>query len=537
MNSSVAAGQRTRAGFRLLIAAAWLGTLGLSFIAGVFAYRHRDQIRSFISGAARGGQMLRTNLYNVAVQMLPIPAEGRDGGIAALDDGLLFANRRGAMWFVTADRELQPLTVRVPINVDEFEADPYNVNTTAQDMFAVKDLLVQAIPGGVRLSASYNHWYLNRSCYVLRVSSLEATSDEIRSGSDALQSKWRTVYETQPCRPLTENVDGVRRNPTLGAGGRLGAPSDNEILVTVGGFGPEQQTTQSIGIQSRDNSYGKTILVDVQTGTSEIFTIGHRNPQGLALAADGTIWLTEHAARGGDELNHLVRDRNYGFPVVSYGTEYESLVWSTNPRQGRHDGFEKPKYAWVPSVGISQLIVLEGEAFPHWESDLLVGSMNAQTLFRVHLEDGHAVFVEPILVGHRIRDIVELADGTVAIKADDDFLLFLRPIDASNLADLSPEARGEVMASSCAGCHSLTSDGLDGIGPALWGIVDRDVAARAGFAYSTALESVGGSWSLDRLRTYVADPSVFAPGTQMALAATYRPDELDDLMAYLETLR
>ena len=331
MNSSVAAGQRTRAGFRLLIAAAWLGTLGLSFIAGVFAYRHRDQIRSFISGAARGGQMLRTNLYNVAVQMLPIPAEGRDGGIAALDDGLLFANRRGAMWFVTADRELQPLTVRVPINVDEFEAAPYNVNTTAQDMFAVKDLLVQAIPGGVRLSASYNHWYLNRSCYVLRVSSLEATSDEIRSGSDALQSKWRTVYETQPCRPLTENVDGVRRNPTLGAGGRLGAPSDNEILVTVGGFGPERGAgvddariraaggnvqcdtgpERDFGLHRRQNvrrDVDRRPPVGFQHDTAHTHRLGLGQPEklGLAFALLGGKLEIDVAVNVDDAFHHVV---------------------------------------------------------------------------------------------------------------------------------------------------------------------------------------------------------------------------------------
>jgi len=533
----MATGQRTSVLFRILISAAWLASLGVSFLTGVFAYRHRNQIRSFLSGAARGGSVIPTNLYNIAVQMLPIPAEGRDGAIAVLDDGLLFANRFGAMWFVTAEKELQPLALRIPINFDEFEADPYNALTNSRDLFAVKDILVQTLRDGIRLSASYNYWYADQDCYALRVSSLEATTQQLRDGGDGLQGDWRTVFETQPCRPLTPNLDGIHRNPTLGAGGRLAALAADELLVTVGGFGPEQQTSQSLGIQGRDNSYGKTILVDLETGTSSIYSIGHRNPQGLALGPDGAIWLTEHAARGGDELNRILADRNYGFPLVSYGTEYESLVWSTNPRQGRHDGFEKPTYAWVPSVGISQLIVVEGTAFESWESDLLVGSMNAQTLFRVHLEDGHAVYVEPILVGHRIRDIAELPDGTIALKTDDNFLLYLRPIDASNLDDLSPAARGQVLAGACAGCHSLSPGGTDGIGPSLWGVVGREVASRPGFAYSTALTSLGGSWSSDRLRAYVADPSGVAPGTPMALTVTYRPEELDDLMTYLESLR
>src|SRR5690606_29045809 len=106
--------------------------------------------------------------------------------------------------------------------------------------------------------------------------------------------------------------DGIN-NPTKDAGGRLVALSDSEILLSVGRFGvPGGEDTTidfSQGVQSYDNSYGKTILIDVNKRVSEIYSIGHRNPQGLARAADGTLWETEHGPRGGDELNRIQKGR------------------------------------------------------------------------------------------------------------------------------------------------------------------------------------------------------------------------------------
>jgi cytochrome c len=180
--------------------------------------------------------------------------------------------------------------------------------------------------------------------------------------------------------------------------------------------------------------------------------------------------------------------------------------------------------------------VLVAKAFPHCGGELMVSSLGGESLFRVRIADGRAVVVEPISIEHRIRDLVELSNGTIALKTDDDLLVFLESIDAARLADLEPAARGKAIAAGCAGCHSLTGDGNDGIGPALWGIVGRDVASRKGFPYSPALASMGGAWTRDRLRAFIADPNAVAPGTQMEVAATYDPKSLDDLMAFLETL-
>src|SRR5215831_14546596 len=367
--------------FRFLLVAGWITSLGVAFLAGAIAFRQRKQIRNFIGSAVRG-RVIQSNLYNIAVKMLRIPGEGRDGGIEALDDGLLLANRLGAMWFVTSSREVHPLRLKIPVNIEEFNNDPYNKATDLRDQFGVKDILVQRRASGLRLLASYNYWYSEKHCYVLRVSGVETTADEVRSKADAPQLSWRNLFETTPCLPLEGS--GAVHNPTKDAGGRLVALSDNEILLSVGHFGTEdgvdyrgsRVTDYSKGAQSRDNSYGKTILIDVNKGASRIYTIGHRNPEGMTVAPDGTVWLTEHGPRGGDELNRIVEGRNYGWPIVSYGTQYDSMIWSANPGQAHHEGFEKP--------------------FPQWEGDLLVSSLVAESLFRVRIAEGRAVIIEAI---------------------------------------------------------------------------------------------------------------------------------------------
>jgi cytochrome c2 len=514
----------------LVVLALWGASLVAAGAAGGVAYRSRARIRAFLAGG--GGPLIETNLYQLSVRKVPVPAEGREGGIAPLGDGILFANRLGRTWFVDGDLTLRELGLRVPTNFEEFEADPYNVNTNLRNQFGVKDLMIQTRAEGLRVLASVNYWDSDRDCYAVRVSSLETSVEEVLSGAPETKATWKTVFETTPCMPLTQNPDGVHRNPTNGAGGRLAPISDHEVLLTVGGFGPQTPVNPN-------NSFGKTILIDLAAGTSRTYSSGHRNPQGLAVSSSGDVWLTEHGDRGGDELNSIRDGMHYGFPFVSYGTEYESMVWSNNPHQGRHEGYERPMHAWVPSIGISQAVVIEKDLFEHWQGDIMVSSLGTRSLYRVRVEEGRVIFVEPIFIEHRIRDIAEASDGTLVLKGDDDVLVFLRPFDRSSadLAALDAPTRGRLLASGCMGCHSVTSDGLDGIGPSLWGVVGRRVASREGYTYSEALRDLDGRWSSELLARFLENPNDVAPGTTMSTTASYDEAEIADLISYLETLQ
>jgi cytochrome c2 len=513
---------------RVLFAFVWLATLGAAFLAGALAYRMRV-LRNLAQPPLT---VINTNLYDLGVEMDSIPAAGRDGGLDALGDGLLLVGRRGDTWYVTQERELRALPLRVPINVAEFEADSAAVTgTTDLDRFSVKDILVTELSSGVRIAASYLYWDEATQCNALRVSVLEADLGAVVSGGTGA-GEWRTLF-TSPCRSLNQ-TDDVTRHVTLGAGGRLAALSERELLLTTGEFGAENTRDE---IRKGPLEYGKTILIDVATGESSLYTSGHRNPQGLAIGPDGRVWLTEHAERGGDELNLLLPGKDYGFPNVTYGTQYEMMTWPRATAQGHHEGYEKPLFAWVPSVGISQLIVVRRDAFPWWTGDLLVSALGSGHVYRVRVEDDRVVFVEPMRIGHRIRDIAEMADGTIALKTDDDLLVFLNAVDKSAMANLSPIARGEILAGQCRSCHGVQPDAPATIGPTLWRVVGREVASTPGFAYSDALTQAGGRWSADRLRGFLANPDAFAPGTTMRTTSTYTDQQLDDLIAYLRMLR
>jgi aldose sugar dehydrogenase len=518
---------------RALVALTWLFTLGVAFLAGAFAHKYRAQIRARMR-ALQGSPVIQTNLYNLRVEKLAVAADGRDGALDVLGEGLLVAGRRGEAWYVTKERTLRPIALRVPINVTEFETDPFNAATTDQNRFSVKDLLVQPLPsGGVRILATYLYWHKDRHCNVLRVASIESTAEAVIGGQTG-PGAWRTLLESS-CRELNKSPDGKSHHVTLGVGGRLAPLSSTQVLLTVGEFTAEYDSGAE-GAGATD-LYGKTALIDVATGAVSEYSRGHRNAQGLAVGADGRVWETEHGARGGDELNLLVKGKHYGAPHLTYGTQYEMLTWPRSKTQARHDGYEKPIYAWVPSIAPSQLVVLRGTAFPWWAGDLLVSSLESRTLYRVRVEEDRVIFVEPFFVGHRVRDLVEMPGGTIALKTDDDFIVFLDNLENASAATLDPVTRGAIVGGQCRSCHSMTAGAPSGIGPNLWGVIGRPVASAQGYAYSEALRRLGGTWTEERLRAYVSNPGAVAPGTRMQITSAFSEQQLSDLLAYLRTQR
>ena len=198
------------------------------------------------------------------------------------------------------------------------------------------------------------------SVFVVRVSAIEAKRAALLDGS--AEAAWRTLYETDSCLPI---AGGINFNLS---GGRMAELDDGGILLTIGDH------AQNLGAQSLPQNphshYGKTMLIEPESGRAEVFTIGHRNAEGLHKTADGRIWLTEHGPTGGDELNLILRGADYGWPSVSYGDKHDE---SSDP--GRHTGYKAPVFAWMPSIGVSQLISLQGDLFPTWKGDLLVASL------------------------------------------------------------------------------------------------------------------------------------------------------------------
>jgi aldose sugar dehydrogenase len=161
----------------------------------------------------------------------------------------------------------------------------------------------------------------------------------------------------------------------------------------------------------------------------EIFTYGHRNPQGLAVHPEtGAIWLHEHGPRGGDEINVLVAGANYGWPKATYGVNYSGSEISPHKTL---PGMQDPSWVWVPSIAPSGMAFYTGDVYPGWRGSLFVGALVAQLLVRLQLDGARVASEERLLGGSvgRVRDVRQGRDGRLylLIDAQDGTLLRVDP--------------------------------------------------------------------------------------------------------------
>jgi aldose sugar dehydrogenase len=152
----------------------------------------------------------------------------------------------------------------------------------------------------------------------------------------------------------------------------------------------------------------------------EIFSYGHRNPQAAALHPQtGELWAIEHGARGGDEINIIRAGNNYGWPVISYGRNYDMTSIGEGTAK---EGMEQPIYYWDPSIAPSGMAFYGGAMFPDWQGDLFVGALAGTALVRLELNGDEVVTEERLLEdrGNRIRDVAEGPDGALYLLVDSD---------------------------------------------------------------------------------------------------------------------
>jgi aldose sugar dehydrogenase len=204
-------------------------------------------------------------------------------------------------------------------------------------------------------------------------------------------------------------------------GSRLLFDKENHLFFSIGDRaspGDEQDLSHPNGKVYRVLDDGRipkdNPFVGRAAAIQGIWTYGHRNPQGLAFSpVTGELWESEHGPRGGDELNILRAGHNYGWPVITYGINYDGTPITEHLE---HDGMEQPITTWVPSIAASPIAFYTGNLFPHWKNNLFVGALNAQELRRLEIS-GHAVTHQEILfkgIG-RVRDLVNAPDGSMYV--------------------------------------------------------------------------------------------------------------------------
>lgn len=176
------------------------------------------------------------------------------------------------------------------------------------------------------------------------------------------------------------------------------------------------------GTVPRDNPFAARGGVAAQ-----IWTLGHRNPLGIAFDGRGRLWDVEMGPKGGDEMNLILRGKNYGYPIVSNGDHYDGRNIPDHPTRPE---FEAPKVTWTPVISPGDMIFYSGSAFPQWRGDALVAGLSSKALIRVDVEGDGAREAERWDMGKRIREVEQGPDGSVYLLEDGDGGRLLKLIPA-----------------------------------------------------------------------------------------------------------
>ncbi len=201
---------------------------------------------------------------------------------------------------------------------------------------------------------------------------------------------------------------------SVGEGGSTsygGASSPNQNAQNVtNGWGKVHRMTDAGGIPATNPT-----LPGNSTPTT-LYSYGHRNPQGLALHPyTGTIWETEHGPRGGDEVNIIGRGRNYGWPLVSHGINYDGTTISASPTR---DGIQAPVHTWTPSIGTSGLTFLTSDKFRSWRGSLVTGSLAKAYVSRLQIRNNRVVETKLLEGQGRVRNVKQGPDGNLYVSLE-----------------------------------------------------------------------------------------------------------------------
>lgn len=238
-------------------------------------------------------------------------------------------------------------------------------------------------------------------------------------------------------RPFLSHVEVIwRQYPKVVGRGHYG----HRLLVDDAGYlwissGDRQKFTPAQDMQSNigkilrlnddgsvpeDNPFVKYFeqdaFVDDEGVYGQIWSLGHRNPLGIALDSNGQLWVIEHGPAGGDELNRIVRGGNYGYPVVSNGDHYDGREI---PDHDTRPEFLKPAAWWTPVIAPGNLIVYRGELFGDWRGDALASGLSTRAIIRIAIDGDRAREVERYDLGARVRSVVEAPDGALWVLEDE----------------------------------------------------------------------------------------------------------------------
>jgi glucose/arabinose dehydrogenase len=233
------------------------------------------------------------------------------------------------------------------------------------------------------------------------------------------------------------NIQQLFQSVSVGRGhfgGKIAFDNKGHVFLSLGDRQvPPEGTLEKHPAQDLANHHGKMIrlhddgrvpadnpFVNTPNAKPEIWSYGHRNVQGLAIHPQtGDVWTNEHGPQGGDELNLVQPMKNYGWPVIGFGVNYRT---GTIIHAGTHrEGMEQPRHVWVPSIGISGLMIYTGDKFPQWKGNFFVGGMVGEQVVRLTYDEKRGFRNSELLAQGlgRVRDLRQGADGLIYLVIED----------------------------------------------------------------------------------------------------------------------
>jgi glucose/arabinose dehydrogenase len=245
-------------------------------------------------------------------------------------------------------------------------------------------------------------------------------------------------------KSLTQVQELFRMNKFTGKGqhfgSRIAVAADGSLFFGIGDRGERDRAQDMrdhagaiLHIKPDGSIPATNPYKDGKAGLAELWSKGHRNPQGITIDPEnGRLLTVEHGARGGDEINMPGPGRNYGWPVITYGKDYSGVKIGVGQAA---DGYEQPLHYWDPSIAPGAIDVYRGAMFPEWNGNLLVSALKSELLARLERnESGAVVAEEQLFEGEfgRIRDVKVAPDGSILMITDGDGGALLRVSASSN---------------------------------------------------------------------------------------------------------
>jgi cytochrome c553 len=402
-----------------------------------------------------------------------IDDSGVSGPFQFMDkDHLLFVSRCGSVTFAQiTDKGIIALKKDELPNRSQVFCANEDVNKGLTDKlpnkltYGVKNMKLDTRRNRLFVST---HSIVDNECLVLKVYMylVDAKSMEIGSATEIYSS---SKYIPGYINDTNKGCPGIVRMTSTAAGGAFALDEENGIIYfSVGDFG------DGLGPQINESSYGKILSYDGKQVS--LYATGNRNPQGLYFyRRTKSIVATDHGPKGGDEINMISEGDNLGWPASSYGIAYEHngrTHFSLNEKHlGHHEFGKKPLFVYFPSIGISDITVIESDSiFKNWAGSVLVSSLRGNSIFRVLIDHSHSNFIsrllfddyrgmysEPIInLKERIRFLVQGPDGTLHAKADPD-LFYTIQLDWPDVRRDDAKFRGSTTIKdkidSCKLCH------------------------------------------------------------------------------------